>query len=168
MRGGMLPASILVFLTVNEWAGLQLAAHYRGAVVTHGRVPCCALWFRVTVDARDWREKEQSSSESGGRSRLLVRGVRSQWAGASRRGGKSVEKDHRYRSNSDGQTQQRSFNLWYLWKSFSITGNMKWKVESGFQSDLTGENRRVKVDSWSINTACELFSIQCLTVQNCP
>lgn len=73
--GSMLPASILVFLTVNKRAGLQLAAHYRGAVVTHGRVPCSALWFRVTVDARDWREREreQSSSESDGRSRCLSR-----------------------------------------------------------------------------------------------
>lgn len=28
----------------------------------------------MTVDARDWGEKEQSSSESDGRSRLLVAG----------------------------------------------------------------------------------------------
>lgn len=58
MWGSALPASILVFLTVNKWAGLQLAAHYRGAVVTHGRVPRRALWFGVTVDARDCGERE--------------------------------------------------------------------------------------------------------------
>lgn len=57
MWGSTLPAGILILLTVNKWAGLQLAAHYRGAVVTHGRIPRCALGFRVTVDARDCRER---------------------------------------------------------------------------------------------------------------
>lgn len=61
-----LPASILIFFTVDKWAGLQLTAHYWGTVVTHGRVPCSALWFGVTIDARDCREKVHSSSKSDG------------------------------------------------------------------------------------------------------
>ena len=72
MIGSMLPAGILIFLTVHKWAGLQLAAHYRGAVVTHGWVPRSALWFRVTVDARDWREKERKSSSESDREVTLL------------------------------------------------------------------------------------------------
>ncbi len=152
--GSMLPASILVFLTVNKRAGLQLAAHYWGAVVTHGRIPCSALWFRVTVDARDWRERErerereQSSSESGGRSRCSS-------PGQIRTRGSSQEGRRVGVSESDGigkrsqlseqlrQKQQRSFNLWHLWKILSITWNMNWKGDLGFQSDRTGEYRGV-------------------------
>ena len=63
-RGEGLPAGVLVLLAVHEGAGLQLAAHQRGAVVAHGRVPRRALRLGVAVDAGDWREEEAVSSPS--------------------------------------------------------------------------------------------------------
>lgn len=76
MWGGTLPAGILILLAVNKWAGIQLAAHYRGAVVTHGWVPGGALGFRVTVDARDCREREQKTRcESESEVMLLIVGL---------------------------------------------------------------------------------------------
>lgn len=95
----MLPASILVFLAVDERAGLQLAAHHWGAVVTHGRVPRRALWFRVTVDARDCREKRAAVSQSRREGKPVCesgsRGWRSEWS------------EQQWR-------KQQSFNLWHL------------------------------------------------------
>ena len=47
--------------------GLQLAAHDRGAVVAHGRVPRRALRLGVAVDARDYGERGGGGGGEGGR-----------------------------------------------------------------------------------------------------
>lgn len=47
------PASILLIPAVNERARLQLTAHDRAAVTTHGCVPHHPLRFRVTVQTWD-------------------------------------------------------------------------------------------------------------------
>lgn len=48
------PAGILILLAVDEGAWLQLAAHHRNTVTTHGCVPHHPFTFRVTVYTRDW------------------------------------------------------------------------------------------------------------------
>lgn len=115
--GSILPASILVFLTVNKWAGLQLAAHYWGAVVTHGRVPCSALWFRVTVDARDWRERKSRAavSQMGGVTLLIAGSDQNE---REQPGGEESESESggigKRSWPSERLWQQRSFNYYLI------------------------------------------------------
>lgn len=172
---GMLPARILIFLAVNERAGLQLAAHYRGAVVTHGRVPGGALWFRVTVNARDWRERKSRTAVSQMGGHVARRRVTSEREGASSRGGEEVlvraagrEKDHSYQSYSE--TAEEFYSIKHL-DDLIVSVNMNWKAELWFPYSnvkvMTNKHwKGGSHKSWNINTAWDLCYTSVLSVQN--
>lgn len=174
MWGRMLPASIFIFLTVNKRAGLQLAAHYWGAVVTHGRVPCSALWFRVAVDARDCREKR--AEQQWVRREVTLLSVGSDQNEREQPGG--VE-SHSYWEWQDWKKTlviwatvtetTRGFNVWYLRKILTWLKKTNWKTE--LWEWMTNKSptmvyfKSYKLLRKNKSTATlDLFSLQCLTV----
>lgn len=65
--GDVWPAGILILLTVDKWAGFQLAAYHWCTVIAESGVTIHTLRFRVTVHARDWEETNKTLFKSRGK-----------------------------------------------------------------------------------------------------